>query len=81
MGIKLAQIVLDTCVWPLYEVDSGKYKVNYKPNKKKLVLGWLKPQGRFRHLFKEGNTWMLETIQKDVDREWDELLKLEASAE
>jgi pyruvate ferredoxin oxidoreductase beta subunit len=44
------------------------------------VLEWLKPQERFRHLFKEGNTWMLETIQKDVDREWDELLKLEGSA-
>lgn len=43
-------------------------------------LEWLKPQGRFRHLFKEENAWMLEAIQKDVDKEWDELLKMEAPA-
>jgi pyruvate ferredoxin oxidoreductase beta subunit len=80
IGIKLAQLALDTCVWPLYEVEHGKYKVNFKPKEKKPVLEWLKPQGRFRHLFKEDNAWMLEAIQKDVDKEWDALLKLEAPA-
>ena len=75
-GIKLAQLAADTCVWPLYEVENGKYKVNYKPKEKKPVLEWLKSQGRFRHLFKEENAWMLEAIQKEVDRDWEELNKL-----
>jgi pyruvate ferredoxin oxidoreductase beta subunit len=77
-GIKLAQLALDTCVWPLYEVENGKYRVTYKPKEKKPVLDWLKTQGRFRHLFKEENAGMLEAVQKEVDREWQELLKLEA---
>jgi pyruvate ferredoxin oxidoreductase beta subunit len=75
-GIRLAQLALDTCAWPLYEVENGKYKINYKPKEKKLVLEWLKPQGRFRHLFKEENAWVLEAIQKEVDEEWEELNKL-----
>ncbi len=75
-GIRLAQLATDTCVWPLYEVENGKYKINYKPKEKKPVLEWLKPQGRFRHLFKERNAWILEKIQKQVDRDWEELNKM-----
>jgi pyruvate ferredoxin oxidoreductase beta subunit len=80
IGIRLAQLALDTCAWPVYEVENGKYKINFKPKEKKPVLEWLKPQGRFRHLFKEDNAWMLEAIQKDVDKEWAELLKMESPA-
>ncbi len=76
-GIKLAQIANDTCVWPLYEVENGnKYKINYKPKQKLPVTEWLKPQGRFRHLFQEKNAWMIEAIQKKVDEEWEELNQL-----
>jgi pyruvate ferredoxin oxidoreductase beta subunit len=75
-GIKLAQLAADTCVWPLYEVENGKYKINYRPKEKKPVLEWLKSQGRFRHLFKEQNAGMLEAIQKQVDKDWEELNKL-----
>jgi len=74
-GIRLAQLATDTCVWPLYEVENGKYKINYKPKEKKPVLEWLKGQGRFRHLFKEANAPILEEIQKQVDEDWEELLK------
>jgi pyruvate ferredoxin oxidoreductase beta subunit len=75
-GIKLAQLASDTCVWPLYEVENGKYKINYKPKEKKPVLEWLKSQGRFRHLFKEENAWVLEAFQKEVDEDWDNLNRL-----
>ena len=75
-GIRMAQTAIETCVWPLYEVENGKYKINYKPKEKKPVLEWLKPQGRFRHLFKEENTSVLEEIQKQVDEDWEELNKL-----
>jgi len=77
-GIRLAQMATDTCVWPLYEVENGKYKINFKPKEKKPVLEWLKSQGRFRHLFKEENAPILEEIQKQVDKDWEELLKLES---
>ncbi len=75
-GVELAKIAVDTCVWPLYEVENGKYKLNYKPKEKKSILEWIRPQGRFRHLFKEENAWVLEKFQKKVDEEWEELNRL-----
>jgi len=76
LGVKLAKLATDTCVWPLYEVENGKYKVNYKPKEKTPVTEWLKPQGRFRHLFKEENAHIVEEIQRQVDEEWERLNQL-----
>lgn len=75
-SVRLAQMAVDTCVWPLYEVEDGKYKINYKPKEKKPVLEWLKSQGRFRHLFKEENAGIIEDIQNQIDEDWEELNKL-----
>lgn len=77
-GIRLAQTAVDTCVWPLYEVENGKYRINYKPKEKKLVTEWLEPQGRFRHLFRKENAWVIEEIQRQYDQEWNELLGMES---
>jgi pyruvate ferredoxin oxidoreductase beta subunit len=38
------------------------------------VVEYLKNEGRFAHLFKPGNEKILEEIQADVDRKWNELL-------
>jgi len=38
----------------------------------------LKPQGRFSHMFEKGNEWMIEEIQKQTDRQWEMLQKLDA---
>jgi len=76
IGVELARLAVDTCIWPLYEVEKGKVKINYKPKVKKPVNEWIKLQGRFRHLFKEENAWVLEEFQKRVDEEWEELNRL-----
>ena len=78
-GVALAKTAVDTCFWPLYEITDGKkYKINYKPKEKKPITEWLKPQGRFKHLFKPGNEEVLDAIQKNVDKEWEFLQKKEA---
>ncbi len=74
--IEMCDLAVDTCFWPLYEVVDGKYHITYIPKQKKPVEDFLKAQGRFRHLFKKGNEWMIEEIQKEVDQRWEELLKL-----
>lgn len=74
---KINQLAIDTCYWPLYEVENGKFTITYKPSKKLPVSEFLKPQKRFAHLFKPGNEWMIEELQKEVDTRWEELLKLE----
>lgn len=75
--MQINKLAVQTCYWPLYEVVDGKYKITFKPAKKLPIEEFLKPQKRFRHMFKEGNEWMIEEFQKEVDRRWQELLNLE----
>ncbi len=75
--MQINKLAVETCYWPLYEIENGKYKINYKPAKKLPVEEFLKPQRRFKHLFKLGNEWMIEEFQNEVDRRWEALLKLE----
>ena len=75
--MKINKLAVETCYWPLYEVIDGKYKINYKPAKKLPIEEFLRPQKRFKHMFKPGNEWMIEEFQKEVDNRWEELLKLE----
>ncbi|MCL5046010.1 MAG: hypothetical protein M1598_04360, partial [Actinobacteria bacterium] len=74
--IDITRLAVDTCFWPLYEVDHGEWKLNYKPKEKKPVIQWLerpKSQARFRHLFTEKNRHVIDEIQDDIDRRWEEL--------
>ncbi|MGE5631800.1 MAG: thiamine pyrophosphate-dependent enzyme [Caulobacteraceae bacterium] len=73
--MQICKLAMDTCVWPLYEVDEGVWKLNYKPRKKLPVIEYLKPQGRFKHLFKDENKGLIDEIQAEVDKKWEELLK------
>jgi len=75
--MNINKLAVQTCYWPLYEVVDGKYKITYKPPKKLPIEEFLKPQKRFKHMFKPGNEWMIEEFQKEVDRRWQELLDLE----
>ena len=75
--MEINKLAVQTCYWPLYEVVDGKYKITYKPAKKLPIEEFLKPQKRFRHMFKEGNEWMIEEFQKEVDRRWNDLVALE----
>jgi len=78
-SISIAQMAVDTCFWPLFEVENGKHTINYKPKNKLPLVDWLKLQGRFRHLFQPGREDILETLQKGVDDIWEDLLKMESS--
>lgn len=72
----LNKLAVETCYWPLYEVIDGKYIISYKPKNKLPVKDFLKVQGRFKHIFRAGNEYMIEEIQAEVDKRWEALLKL-----
>ncbi|MCK9554939.1 thiamine pyrophosphate-dependent enzyme [bacterium] len=75
--IEIGRLAKETCFWPLYEVENGKYTLTYDPkDRKKPVSEFLKLQARFRHLFKKGNEHLLEEIQKDTDQAWQGVLKM-----
>ncbi len=73
--IEITQLAVDTCYWPLYEVEDGEWTLSYKPREKLPVEEWLKRQGRFRHLFKPQNRHMIDKMQAEVDRRWEKLLE------
>jgi pyruvate ferredoxin oxidoreductase beta subunit len=74
--IEITQLAVDTCYWPLYEVEDGEWKLSYKPKEKLPVEEWMKRQGRFRHIFRPGNRHMIDEMQEEVDRRWEQLLEL-----
>ncbi|MFH1786719.1 MAG: thiamine pyrophosphate-dependent enzyme [archaeon] len=76
MTVEITKLAADTCFWPLYEIENGKYKLNYKPAQKKPLEDFLKPQGRFKHLLAPENKQILEKLKQKVDRDWEELLRL-----
>jgi pyruvate ferredoxin oxidoreductase beta subunit len=80
-AITLAKLAVETCYWPLYEVENGVTKVTVKPKEKKPLVDFLKPQGRFKHMFAPENEGMLKQAQEYVDAQWEALLKESAAGE
>jgi len=72
MAIEISKLAVETNVFPLYEVIEGKYIINRKITKPKPVAEYLKKQGRFRHLTDD----LIAQIQRQVDEEYEKLLKL-----
>lgn len=77
-AIKLAKLAVDTCYWPLYEIEDGVTKITHTPKEKKPIVDFLKPQGRFKHLFSPENECMLTAAQEYADRNWTRLQKEQA---
>jgi pyruvate ferredoxin oxidoreductase beta subunit len=74
--IEITQMAVDTCYWPLFEVENGEWRLSYKPRQKLPVKEWLARQGRFDHLFRPENEHMIDQFQSEVDRRWQRLLAL-----
>jgi len=73
--VELVKEAVDSTFWPLFEVEDGKWRLNYQPKKKTLYRDWLRRQTRFRHLFRPtDNEDVLTELQGEVDRNWEELL-------
>lgn len=69
--IKLGRLALETGIFPLYEVENGKYRLTIDmPEKLRPVSDYLKLQGRFRHL----TPGDIEKVQEKVNQELDKLL-------
>lgn len=75
-GMEITKIAVETNFWPLYEVEQGEYHITYKPKNIRPIIDWLKPQGRFKHLFQDENKGLIDEIQNHVNERWQRLLKL-----
>ena len=70
-AIEIGRLAVKTGVFPLYEVQNGKYKLNVKSKKLIPVEEYLKKQGRFRHLTDD----IIKKIQDEVNKNYELLLK------
>ena len=69
LSIKLGRLAVETGVFPLYEVERGRYHLSIDFPKLKPMKEYIKLQGRFRHLTDS----MIEEIEKRVHQEYDQL--------
>lgn len=65
--VNVGKLAMETNFWPLYEIEDGKYKINYISENPKPIEQFLETQGRFKHLLKpKKNEKVIEQIQKTV---------------
>jgi pyruvate ferredoxin oxidoreductase beta subunit len=74
-SIELSRLAVDSCFWPLYEVEDGVYKLNYRPKEKLPITKYTELQGRFAHLKAPENAPVVEMLQGDVDTRWERLVR------
>ena len=75
LTIKIARLAVKAKIFPLYEVENGRYRVTCLQDSIP-VKSYLELQGRFRHISAES----LGAIQMNVDMDWQKLMR-KASAE
>jgi len=76
LTVRMGRLAVETGIFPLYEVENGKYKLNFDFSELRPVTDYMKLQGRFRHLSED----LLDKIQQRVTADYAEL-KEKASAD
>ena len=71
-AVEVGRAAVQCGMFPLYEVENGKYKINVVPESLKPVAEYLKGQGRFRHLSETD----INKIQQKVNQNWGKLKEL-----
>jgi pyruvate ferredoxin oxidoreductase beta subunit len=71
-AVEVGRSAVQSGVFPLYEVENGKYKINVTPDPLKPVADYMKGQGRFRHLTETD----INKIQERVTADWARLQKM-----
>ena len=74
-GLEVSELAIDTCFWPLYEFENGRYRLNYRPREKRGITDWTNLQGRFRHFREPENEGLVEALQAQVDQRWESLVR------
>jgi pyruvate ferredoxin oxidoreductase beta subunit len=71
LTIVMGRLAVESGVFPLYEVENGKYKISAEmPKKLKPIKDYFKAQGRFRHLGEHE----IKMIQERVESEYNKIL-------
>lgn len=75
-GETIMKMAVDSCFFPLYEVEEGITTITVNPeekNKRVPLSDWLKYLGKTKHLLKEENRALYEEFEEEVERRWQRL--------
>lgn len=78
-GQSILQAAVDTCFFPLFEIEDGITKLNHDPEalgRKQAVGQWLKMLGKSKHLLSPDHADALVAFQTEIDRRWARLKAL-----
>ena len=67
------QAAVDSCFFPLYEVEHGRTAITYDPDatgRRRPVSEWLGLMGKTRHLLQPRNAEIVRAIQDETERRW-----------
>ncbi|WP_410769166.1 thiamine pyrophosphate-dependent enzyme [Fontibacillus sp. BL9] len=76
-GTNIVDAAVNSCFFPLYEVEHGQTSITYNPEEKTKrvpLTDWLKTMGKTRHLLKPENEAALKAFEQEVERRWQILL-------
>jgi pyruvate ferredoxin oxidoreductase alpha subunit len=72
-GQSIVEAAVNSCFFPLYEVENGITTITYDPeakNKRIEVQEWLKTMGKTKHMIKPEYADMLASFADEVERRW-----------
>lgn len=72
-SLHMAQLAIETQMFPLVEVEGGKWRITYRPETPTPLEEYLLPQGRFAKL----TALDIEEVKASVHGYWEKLEKLE----
>jgi pyruvate ferredoxin oxidoreductase alpha subunit len=75
-GQQIIEDAVNSCFFPLYEVEHGVTTITYNPEEKGKripVTDWLKRMGKTRHLTRPEYAEALKAFEEEVERRWQRL--------
>jgi pyruvate ferredoxin oxidoreductase beta subunit len=69
LAIRYGRLAVESGVFPLYEIEKGRYKLTYNPEPLKHVVDYMSGQGRYKHL----TVRTISQIQEHVTKDWEKL--------
>jgi len=73
LGTTIVGAAVNSCFFPLYEVEKGVTSITYNPEEKGKrvpVAEWLKLMGKTKHLLRPEYSNVLNDFEKEVERRW-----------
>jgi pyruvate ferredoxin oxidoreductase beta subunit len=71
-AIRYGRLAVETGMFPLYEIEKGRYRLSYNPEPLMHVVDYMNGQGRYRHL----TVKTVSRVQEQVNLDWNRLKHL-----